>query len=91
VRRAAGYATIVDPDRPLVERDTAVCCHCGAVILVKPNTVATVYLIFNPTRWRWEEVPGASCWHCQKPVCLPCEAKGTCDPLERQLARLERR
>jgi hypothetical protein len=90
MRRAAGYAQIVDPDRPLEEFDLAGCCHCGAQIRVKPLTASTVYLIFDPRTWRWVEVPGASCWHCLKPVCLACHAKGTCTPLERMLDRLER-
>ena len=90
MRRPQGYATIVDPDRPLLERDTAQCCHCGCVIFVKPLTAATVYLIFNRTDWRWEEVPGASCWHCQRPVCLSCHADGRCLPLEYQLERAEK-
>lgn len=89
MRRHDGYATITDPDRPLVEFDTVQCCHCGAHIRVKPLTASTVYLIFNPTAWRWEEVPGASCYHCLQPVCLPCCEKGTCLPLERMLERLE--
>ena len=91
MRHAGGYATITEPNRPLVEFDTAACCHCGAHIRVKPNTASTVYLIFNPTTWLWEEAPGASCWHCMKPVCLACEALGTCTPLERRLEQMEGR
>lgn len=89
--KVLGYAQIVDPAQPLVEFDTVGCCHCGALIRVKPATVSTVYLIFNPSTWRWDEVPGASCWHCMKPVCLPCHDKGTCTPLERTFASLEGR
>lgn len=91
MRRVSGYATITDPDRPLVERDTVNCIHCGGSIFVKPATASTVYLIFNRHSWLWEEVPGASCWHCLQPVCLPCYDKGTCLPLERMLDQLERR
>jgi hypothetical protein len=91
VRHAAGYAQVVDPDRPLVEYDTCMCCHCGTHLFVKPNTLSTVYLIFNPTIWQWAEVPGASCWHCMKPVCLACHDRGVCVPLERMLAQAERR
>jgi hypothetical protein len=89
MRRPQGYATIVEPGRPLEEFDTASCCHCSAAIRVKPNTVATVYLVFNRASWLWEEVPGASCWHCMKPVCLTCHDKGICLPLERMLEQAE--
>lgn len=85
-----GYATIVDPERPTIEFDTAQCCHCGCAIRVKPHTVSTVYLVFDRQQWQWEESPGASCYHCWKPVCLRCEALGVCTPLERQIAQWER-
>lgn len=89
MRRPGGYATLVEPGRPVVEFDTASCCHCSAAIRVKPNTASTTYLIFHRAHWRWEEVPGASCYHCMKPVCLACYATGICVPLERMLERLE--
>ncbi len=93
MRRPHGYATIVDPDGPLVERDTATCCHCSAVIITKPHTGSTTYLIqvpgVVPGTFVWQEVPGASCYHCFKPVCLACDAKGTCTPLERWLEQHE--
>lgn len=86
-----GYATIVEPDRPTIEFDTAICCHCGCAIRVKAGSVQTVYLIFDKKLWRWVEEMGASCYCCMKPVCLPCHDRGTCTPLERQLAQMERR
>ena len=86
-----GYATISDPERPLEEFDTVSCCHCSAAIRVKPHTASTVYLIFDPVSWQWKEEPGASCWHCMKPVCLPCCEKGICLPLERMLEHAEGR
>lgn len=89
--RPAGYATITDPDARLVERDTASCCHCSAVIFVKPRTASTVFLVYSRSHARWVEVPGASCWHCMKPVCLACHALGVCTPLERQLESWEHR
>lgn len=85
-----GYATIVDPERPLTEFDTVQCCHCNCVIRVKPGTASTVYLIFDEVAWRWIEEPGASCWHCMQPVCLRCHDLGVCRPLERQLQESER-
>lgn len=93
MRRPDGYATILDPDAPLIERDTAQCAHCGCIITTKPGTLSTVYLISTITPTGLivtEEVPGAGCWHCDAPVCLACHALGTCLPLERRLAQLER-
>lgn len=89
--KIGGYATIVDPDHPLVERDTVSCCHCGRVIFVKPGTASTVYLVFDPDLWQWREEAGASCWHCMQPVCLTCYMRGVCVPLERRLEILEGR
>ncbi len=91
--RPQGYATIVDPDQPLVEYDTANCCHCNRVIFTKPASVSTVYLIQHLTPEGvifWSEEPGAACWHCQKPVCLRCHDRGECLPLERWLDQQER-
>jgi hypothetical protein len=89
MRNPNGYAIIVDPDAPTWERDTAQCCHCSAIIFVKPNTVNTVYLINMPDG-TWKEEPGAGCFRCgNKPVCLNCYALGVCTPLERMLEQLE--
>ncbi len=82
--RPQGYATILDPSRPLVEYDTVTCCHCGRIIFTKPGTVSTVYLIWDAVSG-WREEAGAGCWHCNKPVCLSCHDRGDCLPLERQL------
>ena len=87
--RPSGYAQVVDPDQPLVEFDTVMCGHCGAHIRVKPGTVSTVYLIFDPQAWRYTEVAGAGCRMCMRPVCLRCHALGSCLPLERWLATVE--
>jgi hypothetical protein len=86
-----GYATWTDPERPVVERDTVACCHCGAAIVVKPGTGATVYLIWSPGAQRWIEEAGAGCRLCLAAVCLRCEADGRCLPLERRLEQVERR
>ena len=91
MRKVLGYAQIIDPDRPLEEFDTSACCHCNCLIRVKPGTASTVYLVFSRTDWRWTEEPGASCWHCMKPVCLVCHGKGICTPLERMLEQMESR
>lgn len=89
--RPSGYATIVDPASPLVERDTVQCCHCDRHIFVKPGTVGTVYLVFDRLLWQWREEAGASCWHCMKPVCLRCHDHGRCTPLEQRLRAMEGR
>ena len=35
MRRARGYLTIADPERPLIERDTITCAHCNTVVIMK--------------------------------------------------------
>ena len=88
--RHQGYVTIVDPDRPLFERDTTSCGHCQRVIFLKPGSGVTVYLI--PHRdGRWTEESGAFCRVCMRPVCLVCHDKGTCTPIEKQLEQMEAR
>lgn len=91
MRRPGGYAVVVDPDRPLVERDTIGCGHCQAIVFVKPGTGATTYLIFEPQTWRWREEPGAFCRVCMRPICLACHGVGRCTPWERRMARAEAR
>ena len=89
-RRPGGYATITDPEAPLVEFDTVSCCHCGGAIFVKPNTLSTTFLLADPVTGLWREEPGAWCGCCWKPVCLACHAVGTCTPLEKSLQQMER-
>ena len=90
--RHSGYATIVDPDRPLQEYDSVQCCHCGGVIFIKPGTKSTTYLVVDPVTQVWREEPGAGCYRCgMRPVCLSCYDKGDCNPLERQLDQMEGR
>lgn len=89
--RPTGYATIVDPDRPLVERDTVRCGHCTGVIFVKPGTAATTYLVLDRQTQAWREEPGAFCRVCMRPVCLRCHDLGRCLPFERRLEASERR
>lgn len=89
MRRPCGYAVLVDPDRPIWERDTVTCAHCARVVFIKPGTAATVYLIQHRDE-RWTEEPGASCYGCFKPICLACYRTGGCRPLERWLESQER-
>lgn len=87
--RPQGYLVIADPIAPLVERDTVTCAHCQRIVLVKPGTSATVFLVTGADGQVHEE-PGAFCRRCMAPVCLACDRRGTCTPWEAQLDRLER-
>lgn len=90
--RVHGVGTWVDPQqaKPILERSTIACGHCGKIVFIKPGTATTVYLI--PTRsGGWIEEPGAFCGICQTPVCLPCHDHGTCRPLDVWLQQVERR
>lgn len=89
MRQPQGYATIVDPDAPIVERDTITCGHCQRVIFVKPGTVATIYLILNRASRRYREEAGACCRVCMRAVCLACDRDGRCTPWERRLEASE--
>lgn len=91
MRTPTGYAVIVEPDRPLVERDTWTCGHCQRIIFTKPHTAATVYLCFDRRTGRWREEPGACCRVCMRAICLPCHAQGRCTPWERTVEASEAR
>lgn len=86
--RPGGYAQILDPDAPLVERDTCSCGHCNKVIFTKPGSASTTYLIQHRDG-RWTEEAGAFCRVCMRPVCLRCHDLGSCLPLERWLDQQE--
>ena len=93
--RAQGQGTWVDPDlgNELLVRDSIRCGHCSKAVFVKPGTASTVYLIqhldMESKRMWWTEEPGAFCRCCMRPVCLPCDDKGTCTPLEAFLEEME--
>ena len=91
MRAPSGYLVIVEPDRPVVERETISCFHCGRIVQVKPGTASTVYLLTEGATGRTKEEPGAFCRICMRPVCLPCHAIGTCTPWEQQMERSEAR
>lgn len=91
MRSPTGYATIVEPDRPTIERDTTTCGHCQRVIFVKPGTACTVYLIVDRPTLTWREAMGAFCRVCMRPVCLPCHDHGRCTPWEKMLEASEAR
>lgn len=33
-----GYFSITDPDKPQIERDAYLCCHCQALVTIKPGS-----------------------------------------------------
>lgn len=86
-----GYATVVDPDAPVCERDTCSCGHCQRVIFLKPGFGITTYLVYDRRTGLWTEESGAFCRVCMRPVCLSCHAVGTCTPFEQRLELAEAR
>jgi hypothetical protein len=90
MRTPQGYATIFDPDRPLVERDTITCSHCQRIVFVKPGTGATTYL-FPQMQGPDKEEPGAFCTTCMSAICIQCCAEGTCTPFMKKLELYEKR
>jgi len=104
MRHPGGYATLVDPDRPLVEHDTCTCGHCQRVIFTKPGSASTIYLLPVKPKdsadlaalGRFREERGAFCRICMRPICLPCydrslTARVPCVVWERRLERSEAR
>lgn len=81
-----GYATIIAPDRPMVERDSTTCGHCQRVVWIKAGSACTIYLIFDPDTQREREEPGAFCKVCMRPVCLKPSCLDHCCVWEQQLA-----
>lgn len=75
-RRPQGYAIIVDPDTQTKESDTGLCAHCHAVFFYEQDMNG--------------RTSGAFCLHCMRPVCLRCDAIGSCTPFERALEKMER-
>jgi len=93
-----GQITIAGDIKRIEEYDTISCCHCNAIVRVKPGTAATIYLlddlVINPVTRVYSivrtEEPGAACRLCMKAVCLVCHDKGECLPLEKRLEQIER-
>ena len=86
--RAQGYVTVTS-DR-FSEYDTITCGHCNQIVMVKPGTGSTVYLLPQMDGPIKEEM-GAMCRQCMRPVCLKCHDDGRCRPLERQIEQIEAR
>ena len=70
-----GCLTITEPDKPTVERDTYLCCHCQRMVIVVPG---------SGKRRGW-------CFMCNKNTCggKACSAK--CIPFEARLEAEEGR
>lgn len=85
-----GVGTLIDPTlgSELAAMDSIGCGHCGRVVFVKPGHGITTYLIQH-RNGQWTEEPGAFCRCCMRPVCLRCDEKGTCTPLEAFIESLE--
>lgn len=75
MRNPGGYVRITSPEG-VRELDSYTCGHCGRVTFVRPKE-------------RPEDL-GGLCRLCGKPVCSGCHRRGTCDPLEKKLDRVER-
>ena len=71
-----GYAVVVDPEGPTIERDTFTCVHCGGIVIVKPAQ--------SLSDFDW-------CRRCLKPVCGKPACVARCLPWERQMEIMEGR
>lgn len=74
MRKAGGYAVIIDPDAGLTEIDTFTCGHCNGITHVKARA--------SP-----DEI-GSMCRLCMKMVCVKCASHG-CTPFEKRLEAIE--
>lgn len=88
MRRPQGYAQVIGVG--VVEHDSITCGHCSRIVLVKPGTAATVYVL-PQMQGPAKEEPGAMCRVCMRHVCLKCHAHGHCAPLEKQIEQMEAR
>ena len=90
MRRPGFYFIVDDPDpqkskgeQRITESDGFVCAHCGQAVFVPP--------MCDPAAMggRWSICGGND--GLQGLICPRCEAKGTCDPFEEKLRRVEAR
>lgn len=85
--RPQGYVQVFGDIRT-IEHDSITCGHCGCIVLVKPGSVATVYIFPQMEGPPFEEA-GAGCHVCMRSICLTCYDRGTCTPLERRIEQME--
>lgn len=93
MRNAQGYATIFGNfagGDGIIERDTITCYHCNQIILTKPGSISTIYLIPQMNGPDKEEA-GAFCRQCMNSICLTCCETGLCTPLMRRIEEMEAR
>ena len=76
MRRAGGYAQVVDPDGPTRECDTFTCAHCNRITHVK-------------VRQRPEDI-GGLCKVCIGLICPACVGEA-CVPFLKRLDAMEAR
>ena len=76
MRTRVGYSIVSGPDGTIKE-DTFTCVHCNNVVFIKKNASLAEM--------------GGVCRLCMDHVCPACDAKGTCDPFEKKLERMEAR
>ena len=97
--KTQGYNRIAFDDGKVVEYDSITCGHCNLIVLVKPGTGSTTYLVktlhVDPFTRKstivTKEEAGAFCRVCMRAVCLKCHAHGECTPLMRRIEQMEAR
>ncbi len=82
MRKPQGYGITIEPPSATspgstLEEDSFTCCHCNAVVFVKPRQ--------DPSE------AGGFCGLCHSHICPHCAGTGACDPFERKLLRMESR
>lgn len=78
VRGLSGYATLTDPSFAggrAKEADTFTCGHCNSIVHITYKCPV--------------EQLGGRCTICDALICSHCVDKGTCDPFEEKLKRME--
>ena len=84
-----GYVTVVSDRQQSF--DSVTCGHCNQIVLTKPATASTVYLVPDPDNrlGPMKEEPGAMCRQCMRAICLQCYADGRCTPLMKRIEAME--
>lgn len=72
-----GYATIIDPDRGLIEFDAVTCAHCGNVSMTRSTVNSTPQItVYKADGTNYEKDAGfcRACFHYICPICdgKPC-------------------
>lgn len=77
MRKPGGYLTIVDPEKPTLERDTFTCAHCNSIVIVKPKQ--------DPSEM------GGFCLVCMANICKGKECNNGCTPFLKKIEKMEKR